>query len=239
MRVFPIIACLLAVAVYPTSSIAEPKAVVELFTSQGCASCPPADAFLTEMAGREDVIALSLHVDYWNYLGWADTFSDPAHTERQRSYAEAHGTKRVYTPQIVVNGTTDLVGSNRRAVEAAIQKSSLDIPVSLRSEAGALEIEVAALLRPGQWRTTIRVVLFSSKAVVEITRGENAGSTMTYRNVVKEIRPVGMWDGAPVRITLPENELMQDGVDGVVVIVQEDLDKGPGAILGAAQLQTR
>jgi hypothetical protein len=230
------LAGLLLISSYTMAAGAEPKAVVELFTSQGCSSCRSADAFLAELADREDVIALSLHVDYWNYLGWEDTFSMPGHTERQRAYAEAHGSNRVFTPNIVVNGATDLVGSHTAAVEKAIAEASLQVPVSLRREDGLLKIEVGARPRPGAWRTTVRVVLFSSKASVEITRGENAGSSMIYRNVVKEMRPIGMWDGAPVKITLPEDELMGDGIDGCAVIVQEDLDNGPGAIVGAAQL---
>ena len=227
----------LAAALSTGSAAAGPKAVVELFTSQGCSSCRSADAYFSELADRDDVIALSLHVDYWNYLGWDDTFSRPEHSERQRSYAEAHGTKRVYTPQIIVNGATDVVGNDVGAVEAAIAEASLDVPVSVRREAGTLKIEVGAMPRPGQWRTTVRLVLFSSEAKVEIAQGENAGATVTYRNVVKDIRPVGMWDGAPVRITLPEDEIMADGIDGCAVIVQEDLGSGPGAILGAAALR--
>jgi hypothetical protein len=111
---------LLASMLATKRAASEPKAVIELFTSQGCSSCRSADAYFEGLADRDDVIALSLHVDYWNYLGWEDTFSHPEHSERQLSYAEAHGTKRVYTPQIVVNGTTDVVGNHVGAVEAAI-----------------------------------------------------------------------------------------------------------------------
>jgi hypothetical protein len=215
---------------------AETKAVVELFTSQGCSSCKAADAYLDQLAEQPGVLVLSYHVDYWDYLGWRDTFSRPENTERQRDYAEILGTRRIYTPQIVVNGMVGLVGSDRQAVEAAIAEAELPVPVSMGWKAGTLKIEVGSLQFPGRRTTTIRLVLFASEARVEITRGENAGSTISYRNVVRAVRPIGMWDGAPVKITLPAKELMGDGVDGCAVLVQEEAGAGPGAILGAAQL---
>ena len=228
---------LAVIALAPVPASAGPKAVVELFTSQGCSSCKAADAYFAELAGRDDVIALSLHVDYWDYLGWRDTFGQAANSARQRDYGEVRGSRRIYTPQMIINGTIEVVGSDRAAVEAAIAQSKLLVPVTLKRKKGALKIEVGARLLPGAQPTTIRLILFDSAGSVAITRGENAGSTIAYRNVVRIIRPIGMWDGAAVKITLPEAELMQDGVDGCVVIVQEDLPNGPGAILGAAQLR--
>jgi hypothetical protein len=214
----------------------KPKAVVELFTSQGCSSCVSADAYFAELAKRGDLVAISLHVDYWDYLGWRDTLGDPAHAERQRDYAEVHGTRRIYTPQIVVNGVTGMIGSKREAVEAAIADSKLPVPVTLRHGDGTVEIEVGASPLPGKRPTTIRLALLTSEAGVPIARGENAGSTIEYYNVVRAMRPIGMWDGNVVKITLPEDEIMADGVDACAVIVQEDLPNGPGAILGAAWL---
>ena len=229
-------AFLLAALIAPTLAAAEPKAVVELFTSQGCSSCVPADAYFEELVEREDVLALSFHVDYWDYLGWRDTLGDPANTARQREYAEVRGSRRIYTPQMIVNGATELVGSRRKEVEAAIERAALPVPVKIRRRDGKVDIEVAARPLPRPWPTTIRLVLFSSEAEVKIARGENAGATIDYYNVVRTMRPIGMWDGAAVKITLPGDELMQDGVDGCAVIVQEDLPNGPGRILGAAQL---
>jgi hypothetical protein len=213
-----------------------PKAIVELFTSQGCSSCVAADSFFAELAKRDDVVALSLHVDYWDYLGWHDTLGDPAHTERQRDYAAVRGSPRVYTPQIVLNGRTDFVGSNRGAIDAAIDRSALPVPVTMRHGDGTVEIEVAARPIRTMWPATIRLVLLTSEAEVPIVRGENAGSTIEYYNVVRAMRPIGMWDGAAVKITLPEKELMVDGVDACAILVQEDLPKGPGQIIGAAWL---
>jgi hypothetical protein len=230
--------CLLVafLALVPAHASAAPRAVVELFTSQGCSSCVPADRFFAELAERDDVIALSLHVDYWDYLGWRDTLASPENTARQRYYAEVQGSRRVYTPQMVVNGTTGLVGSDRAGVEAAVAESRLPVPVTMRRGSGTVEIEVGSSGVPGKRPTTIRLALFSREAKVEIGRGENAGATIEYYNVVRTMRPVGMWDGDPVKITLPKNELMGNGIDGCAIIVQEDLPNGPGAILGAAQL---
>ena len=214
----------------------EPKAIVELFTSQGCSSCVAAEAYFQELAKRPDVVALSLHVDYWDYLGWRDTLSDRANTERQRSYAAVHGSRRVYTPQMVVNGSAGFVGSDRRAIDAAIAKSNFPVPVSMRKGNGTIEIEVGRLETPHRLPSTIRLALMTSESEVSIERGENAGSTIDYYNVVRTIRPVGMWDGQPVKITLPANELMKNGVDSCAIIVQEDRTDGLGAIIGAAWL---
>jgi hypothetical protein len=215
---------------------AAPRAVVELFTSQGCSSCVAADAYFAELAERGDVVAISLHVDYWDYLGWQDTLGNPAHTARQRAYAKVRGTHRVFTPQITVNGRTDFVGSDRAAIEAAIGTSTLPVPVSIRHGDGTLEIEVAARPLPRPWPATIRLVLLTTEAEVAIARGENAGAAIDYYNIAREIRPIGMWDGETVKITLPEDEIMADGVDACAVLVQEDLPNGPGAVLGAAWL---
>lgn len=218
------------------SAGAAPKAVVELFTSQGCASCKPADEYLGELAARRDVIALALHVDYWDYLGWPDSFARPENTARQKQYAEVRGSRRIFTPQMTVNGSVDLVGSDRAGVDAAIRSASLPVPVTMRRGSGTVEIEVGEHPTPGSRSTTIRLVLLASEAKVAIARGENAGSTITYYNVVRAMRPIGMWNGHSVKVTLPEAELMSNGIDGCVVLVQEDLANGPGAIIGAAEI---
>jgi hypothetical protein len=214
-----------------------PRAIVELFTSQGCSSCVKADEYFAEIARRDDVVALSFHVDYWDYLGWRDTFGDAANSERQRSYASArHGSPRVYTPQIVVNGRADFVGSDRTSIDEAIAQSALHVPVTMRHGDGTVEIEVAGRPIRTMWPATIRLALLTTEAEVAISRGENAGSTIEYYNVVRAMRPIGMWDGNAVKITLPEHELMVDGVDACAILVQEDTPKGHGAIIGAAWL---
>jgi len=215
------------------SALAGPKAVIELFTSQGCSSCPPADAFLGDLKTRDDVIVLSLPVDYWDYLGWKDTFGKPEHSERQYAYSRARGDRRVYTPQIIVNGGDHYVGSHRSVVERAIGKTDLPLDVSIKLQDGSIEITIAgADLRVGH--TTVRLVTFTSSAEVAIGRGENNGRTLTYNNVVRSMRPIGMWKGEAMTISLPRDEILGEDIDGCAVIVQEDAEGGPGRILGAA-----
>jgi len=243
MRYFPALlgalgACAIATSVgaeTPAGS-SQSRAIVELFTSQGCSSCVAADAYFEDLAKRKDVVALSFHVDYWDYLGWKDTLGGPSNTERQRDYATVLGSRRVYTPQIVVNGTKDFVGSDRHSIDAAIARSQLAVQVTMRRGDGTVEIEVAARPKLDSYPATIRLALLTSEAEVPIARGENAGKTIGYYNVVRELRPVGMWDGSAVKITLPQHEIMPDGVDGCAIIVQEDRPNGPGAIIGAAWL---
>jgi hypothetical protein len=216
---------------------ADPRAVVELFTSQGCSSCPPADAFLEELAGREDVIGLSFHVDYWDYLGWKDTLGRPENSERQAQYSAMRGDRKVYTPQMIVNGGGHFLGGDRASIEKAIAEARLPVPVTVSYHDEKIKISVGPSLRPAPWQATIRLVLYSSVATVQIAGGENQGSTITYRNVVRDMRPIGMWDGPMVRVKLPADELLSGEADGCVVLVQEDLESGPGAILGAAQIK--
>ncbi len=231
---------LLALGLLATSfsaALAGPKAVVELFTSEGCSSCPPADAFLAELADREDVLALAYHVDYWDYLGWKDTLGRPENTERQREYARVRGDSRVFTPQMIVNGSRSFVGSHRGEVSGAIAGSELPIPVEMRNAPDStIEIRVGANPTTTRRRTTIRFILYKRQAQVAIQRGENAGKLIDYRNVVTSIRPIGMWKGPAVTVSLPAREVMSGEADGCAVIVQEDTGSGPGAILGAAEL---
>ena len=216
---------------------AGPRAVVELFTSEGCSSCPPADAYLAELAERDDVLALAYHVDYWDYLGWRDTLGRQENTERQRAYAEARGDRRVFTPQMIVNGSRSYVGSRSDQIAEAIAGSALPVPVDVRRTPDAtIEIRIGGGREAGHRRTTVRFVRYKHQETVAITRGENAGKRIEYRNVVTSIRTIGMWKGEAVTVNLPAEEVMSGGSDGCAVIVQEDAGAGPGAILGAAEL---
>jgi hypothetical protein len=177
----------------------ERPVVVELYTSQGCSSCPPADALLQELAAREDVIALSLHVDYWDYIGWKDRFADPAHAERQRAYAHAGGRRMVYTPQMIVEGQESIVGIKRmklndliRAHQNAVSDTRLEIE---RGDGGLVRLSVAPADQPLANAADLYLVRFTPSRRVEITRGENAGRTMDYANVVEEWVTIGQWDG--------------------------------------------
>jgi hypothetical protein len=212
--------------------------VVELFTSQGCSSCPPADRLMGELVKRGDLVALSLPVDYWDYIGWKDTLASPAHTRRQKAYARELGLTHVYTPQMVINGVTHAVGSHPVEIERAIRSSADElreqrVQVSFGEQDGTITVDISggeAQLK-GADKATVWLVLFVGAKDVEIGRGENAGQTVTYHNVVREMTPIGMWKGAPERISLPKADLVASGYDGCAVLVQRG---GNGAILGAA-----
>ena len=221
----------------PAGSANAGPIVVELFTSQGCSSCPPADAFLAELVERDDVIALSLPVDYWNYLGWTDTLAKAAHTDRQRRYSLARGDRQIYTPQMVIAGTWHAVGSDRNAVNASIRAAqdlpSVDLTVTWAQ--GGLQLEVGESVAGLPDRGTLWMVLFDDSETVAIGRGENAGRTITYHHVVLDMHRLAMWRGEAMSIELPLMELSEAGADGCVIILQQDLAGGnPGQIIGAA-----
>lgn len=211
------------------------KTVVELFTSQGCYSCPPADAFLGELTKRDDVIALTLPVDYWDYLGWKDTFGSPAHSKRQRDYALRRGDRQVYTPQMVFNGRRHAVGSRRNAVFNAMQEEAQVTPgrqvkVTLKSDGKSIMVSTGAYAGSGEAPDATIWLLLSSKAeTVAIKRGENRGKTLTYYNVVRQMVPIGKWNGEATEVELPKSDLME-GYDGCTAILQVN---GAGEILGA------
>lgn len=219
---------------------AEPASqlvLVELFTSQGCSSCPPADAFLAELAKRPDVLALSYHVDYWNYIGWIDPFSSPAATRRQRDYEKSLGLRVVYTPQMVIDGRRDAVGSHRDTVEQAIAAAA-SLPHVALAIAGDLAsgyrlvLPATALDAPAR----IRLVLYDRSHETTVTRGENAGRAIENRNVVRDIVDLAAWDGDAVEIPLALDPALSAGRDGCAVIVQSG-DAGP--VLGAAAIELR
>jgi len=226
------LACAVAAAA-AAAARADGPTVVELFTSQGCSSCPPADALLAELAGRDDVLALSLHVDYWDYIGWKDPFAAAACTERQRDYARHFGLGYVYTPQMVVQGRRQMTGSDRAAVLAAIGREAAmpAMTVEVAGDAAA----AAALLpaRDGGEAATVWAVAFDDGHTTRVERGENRGRTLSYANVVREMRRVGEWRGQAARLALPMADLAP-GRDAVAVLVQSD---SRGVILGAGVLR--
>ncbi|MBR9842894.1 MAG: DUF1223 domain-containing protein [Rhodobacteraceae bacterium] len=206
--------------------------VVELFTSQGCSSCPPADAFFEkELAGREDVIALALHVDYWDYLGWKDNFANPAFTKRQKNYARAAGHRMVYTPQIIIGGRDHVVGNHPEEVEALLKAhEATDSPVmvEIKRVGERVEIEAMAVETPGQM--LIHLVRYAPQDEVTIKRGENAGRQVRYTNIVTDWHVIAEWDGrAPLHIEAPAA-----GDAPVVALVQS---KGNGPIWAAARVK--
>jgi hypothetical protein len=217
----------------------QPRAVLELFTSQGCSSCPPADKLLGQLAARKDVLALSLPVDYWDYLGWKDTLANHDFSERQKEYAAARGDGEVYTPQLVINGTERFVGSDRAAIEAALTHAAPALPVSidLASKPDATTVTIGAAGTSTPKRGTIWLVMYERAVTVPIEHGENSGKTITYSNVVRKIRPIAMWTGVPLSIDLPRSEVTQAKVTRCAVLLQAETAAGlPGPILGASTI---
>jgi hypothetical protein len=204
--------------------------VVELFTSQGCSSCPPADEMLREMAGDPDVIMLALHVDYWDYLGWADVFASPAFTARQHAYAEAAGARNVYTPQFVVGGVDHVVGAKPMDLTGHIRDhAETDTGVALSVEQSGGQVRIVANA-PERRSMVVQIIRYTPQQTVEVLRGENAGRTITYVNIVTAWDQIATWDGAT---TLTLDATLVGDQPGAV-IVQE---AGAGAILAAARLQ--
>jgi len=241
MSSLPIISAALAAAllVVPAAGAEirdKPKAVLELFTSQGCSSCPPADAKLMELQKRGDVITLAYHVDYWDYIGWTDTFGAKANTDRQKSYAQSWGSSMIYTPELVVNGLKGVVGSRDTEVSGALDGATLVLPVALSVDDKMLSISVGP--QSGGSNAAVWLVTFKDHQSVAIDRGENAGQTMDYTQIVTSRQMLGMWDPTSgTHLKLPLSEIMAGGANGAVILVQTDKDGLPGPILGAASVQ--
>lgn len=227
-----------ALAVFPAAAgeiRTNPRAVVELFTSQGCSSCPKADEKFAELQARGDVIALAWHVDYWDYIGWPDTFGAAANSDRQRAYAQSWGSSRIYTPQLIVNGLKGVVGSREKDVEGALAEARLDLPVTLELKGDMLKVSVAA--RPGAGAAVVWLVTYKDHASVVIERGENAGKTIDYAQIVTGKQILGAWDGSEgTELKLPVSELSANGSNGAVILVQSENKGLPGPILGAASI---
>ena len=211
--------------------------VVELFTSQGCSSCPKADAFLGDLAGHPDILALTFNVDYWDYIGWRDTLASPANTKRQYDYAARRGDNRVYTPQMIIDGYSHVVGSDRAAAMAIIEEQKSVVnggTVPMSSSMTDKEIKIAVGGAPNDiLRKESSVVLMTvqPKVTVAVEKGENAGRTISYYNVVRKMMPIGMWQGDAATLSLPRQGLAE-GKEGVVCLLQID---ATGHIIGALQ----
>jgi len=216
---------------------ADSLTVVELFTSQGCSSCPPADEILGELAKKPDILPLSFNVDYWNYIGWKDPFSSPKKTQRQRDYARKLGLRHVYTPQVVINGHDEEVGSRRSQVLGKIERAAERprVPVSFSGKGDSLTINIEAGTFSATEPADVVLVVFDRKKETEIRRGENAGRKLAYYNVVKSFERIGQWSGDAVDISIDSGLLAADG-DGCAVLLQK---AGVGEIIGAAVMSLR
>ena len=219
----------------PASAGSKGLTVVELFTSQGCSSCPPADAFLGELARQPDILALSFHVDYWDYIGWKDPFAKAKYTQRQRGYSRAFHKSFVYTPQMVIHGMLDATGSDTVKVRSIIKKAAqrLDTPLTLkRTGDGGLQISVGQSPHPVQ--ASVWLALYDPEHVTKVRRGENRGQTVKNFNVVRLFRKIGEWRGDGIKISVSAAELEPHAGKGCAVFLQ-NAEKGP--ILGAAAIQ--
>lgn len=213
------------------------RAVVELFTSQGCSSCPPADTLLKTLADDPSIMALTLPVDYWNYLGWKDTFASSRNSDRQRSYAKVRGDGSIYTPQVVVNGIQHVNGASKAEIENAIGTTSKSlgpdrIPVRFWQENNTLNIATGGA-QPGHpvEEATIWFGVVQTSGTVDVTQGENKGKSLTYTNIVRELTPIGLWKGLPMQIQIPRGAVMLAETQKSVVLIQEGR---AGPIIGAA-----
>lgn len=211
---------------------AEGPVVLELFTSQGCSSCPPADEILHQLTERSDVIPLALHVDYWDYIGWADEFARPEHTLRQQAYVQVAGKSTIYTPQMIIGGEDHVIGAKAMEIASAIESqrnTATGVRVELDRSGDQLSI-TGETLRALPNGTIVQIVRYAPNETVDIRRGENAGRELSYANIVQSWDVVGEWVGADnLAIDVPVA-----GENPIVVIVQE---AGPGAILASAVLR--
>ena len=226
----------------PPKTAAPSTAVLELFTSQGCSSCPPADALLAELGKRPGLVTLSYSVDYWNYLGWHDTLSSAANSERQREYARMRGDGKVYTPQVVVDGLIHVIGSNEAAIEAAVRSAAIrlknaKVPVNMHAEGDTLVVGIGgAPNNSDRQDATVWLAIAKERETVSITRGENRGKTLSYYHPVRELSPIGMWKGEAMTLRLPLKDLKTIGGDCLVALLQ--VENG-GPILGVAEYDRR
>lgn len=223
-----------------TAVAAHPPVVVELFTSQGCNSCPPADAYLGELSKRPDLITMAFHVDYWNYIGWTDPFAKPWASARQRAYEKSLGERFVYTPQIVVDGTMQGVGSERDTIEDLIRAASDVAPkpgdptlTLRRREDGALLVEVGGGSSPPHQPADIWLIVYDAQHDTKVARGENEGQELTDYDVVRRYRRIGAWPGWKLELVVPAAEIATPRPGGVIVLVQT---ADVGRILAAARL---
>lgn len=211
--------------------------VVELFTSQGCSSCPPADALLGKLADRKDILALGLPVTYWDMLGWKDTLASEANTRRQKAYAASMGRGGIYTPQMIVEGANDVVGSRESQVEADIAARAADmrnIPITLSATPEALHISIGSGPQKNGTEATVWLFHLLSHTWVHITAGENQGRNLLYRNSVRDVRAIGIWKGQPISLDLPRSDPLASSHDAVAIVLQEG---GYGRIIGASLLE--
>ena len=220
--------------------IIKPKAVVELFTSQGCHSCPPADKVIGEFTQTGEILGIGIHVDYWDYLGWKDRFASKSNTQRQYDYAKALKERQVYTPQAVINGQVHEVGSRKSRIEAAIDSlqqngKGLTVPMDVSISGDTMAIDITN----DNHASDATLYLFSMKRneSVEIANGENGGKTLQYHHILRDIQPLGMVKAEGLTVNFPLSELKKDSNDCYALILQKNDRRGnPSRIVGAVYI---
>lgn len=207
--------------------------LIELFTSQGCSSCPPADALLKHLSKKPNVVALAFHVDYWDYIGWKDSFAQSSFSKRQKTYARLASRTAVYTPQFMINGQTAIAGSEPRALKKEISKSSQrdqTVQISLRSDGNQVQINLNSKMNQKAFKADVLAVYFIPEARVAIDRGENSGRVMNYSNIVTKIEKIGQWNGQSVM----RKTIFSKPDQNLAVIVQL---VGQGKVIAASKLR--
>ena len=231
-------AAVIALLTFPAAAQERPLTVVELYTSQGCSSCPPADAFLGELAGREDVLALSFHVDYWDYIGWKDPYASPAHSDRQRRYARRFGRRYVYTPQMVIQGMAEEIGSDRpkvlRRIDEAAKLKRVPVRLGHGADRGTITISVPQAAPDDDVDdVTVWLVVYDRSHETAVKRGENRGRTIRNSNVVRGLRKVATWRGEALEAEVSLSDFAEASGDVCAVLLQS---RRSGRIVGAARL---
>lgn len=230
MRILRNLLLLLAIVSPGLASAQAQPVVVELYTSQGCSSCPTADEYLAEIATRSDVIALSLHVDYWDYMGWKDVFASPKHSKRQRKYAKVNRQRTVFTPAMVIQGQDIVVGSRKKQVEPTLRAhagKSGPAQITLAREGNTMRISIKPNRKASA--SVVQLVRFAPKHTVSIKRGENRGRTIEYTNVVEAWDEIGKWSGSGAK-----SYSVKVASGGNFAVILQERNNGP--ILAAAQL---
>jgi len=224
------IACLIAGALgcSAVSAASSRWAVIELYTSQGCSSCPPADTLLGELAQQPNVLALAFHVDYWNDLGWKDPYSLPDATIRQTAYSRARAHGSVYTPQVVVDGAEEFLGSDRSRIVRAVAGVRTGVPITLDVAERNLVVALGSAQCPAP--SDVLAITFLRKATSKIGRGENSGRTLEEFNIVRSIRKIGQWSGEATTFEVPLSTVPRDATDFAVLVQLP----GQMQIIGAA-----
>jgi hypothetical protein len=204
--------------------------VIELFTAQGCSSCPAADSYLGQLARRKDVLPLSYHVDYWDYIGWKDQFADPAFVGRQRAYAMTLGQHMVYTPQVVVAGSTDAQGANRATIEQRIREAKARqrmYPIEVARDAATGQVLLMLPEAPLPVPATIWLVTYQYKDQAAIDRGENVGRKLDSFNTVRSLQKVAVWNGHAATLPLQLDDKAKAAKPNGCAIIANLADYGP------------